>query len=130
MIVAFIALYIFRAFEGLGRSVYRAFLPSAKTNVAGHRKRVRYKSTKNRAKTPWGWNGNPKKVRQHGSKSASTNGATGLDAFINNHRKQSEAVGWPYREEKNDLTGKSYKVSRKAVSANTKRDSKGKPWGW
>ena len=130
LIAAFIALYLFKALEGVGRSVYRAFLPSSKTNVAGPRQRVRYRSTKNRAKTPWGWKGNDKKVRQYASKPASASGASGLDAFINNHGKQSEAVGWPYREEKTDLTGKSYKVSRKAVSAKTNRGSKGKPWGW
>jgi len=130
LIAAFITLYIFKALEGVGRSIYKAILPSANTNVAGHREKVSYRSTKNRAQTPWGWKGNAKKVRQDGSKPASAIGASGLDAFINNHGKQSEAVGWPYREEKTDLTGKSYKVSRKAVSANTNRGSKRKPWGW
>jgi hypothetical protein len=130
VIAAFIALYIFKALEGVGRSVYKAILPSAKANVTGHRERVSYRSTKNHTKTPWGWTGNDKKVRQHGSNPASANGASGLDAFINDHGKQSAAVGWPYRQEKSDLTGKSYKVSRKAVSANTNRGSKGKPWGW
>lgn len=87
--------------------------------------------------TPWGWKGNDNEIREHGPKSATKkvtrDAASGLDAFIKknvNERGTKSAVGWPYREEKFEFAGKSYKVSRKATPKRTNLSTTGKPWGW
>jgi len=86
---------------------------------------------------PWGWKGNDHAVREHGPKSAVRTAVAGLDAVLNNTGNESgtksnrqSAVGWPYREEKFELAGKAYKVTRKATLRKTNLETTGKPWGW
>lgn len=88
--------------------------------------------------TPWGWKGNDRVVRHHGAKRGANSGAAnGLDGFAAKTGNESNpaenpvaTVGWPYREEKFEFAGKSYKVTRKARPAKTNLRNTGKPWGW
>jgi len=45
-------------------------------------------------------------------------------------KKPKPVTGWPYREEKFDFAGKSYKVSRKAKLKKTNLGNTSTPWGW
>lgn len=88
---------------------------------------------------PWGWKGNGHEIRERGHKpsvrSSVQNGATGLDAFLKRKRLESDSafrdgVGWPYREEKFELAGKVYKMTRRETFARTDFTTMVKPWGW
>jgi hypothetical protein len=130
VITALLVLYLYNAIADASRSIYRAFLPSSKNKPTSHLDGLKVRSTVNRTPSPWGWKGNDNVIREHGPKAAAANGAGGFDAFINNHSRESASVGWPYREEKSELTGSVYKVSRKTGAAGARRGSGGKPWGW
>lgn len=158
VIAALIILYLYNSLKEVGKAVYRAFLPSSKDNLARQIHDTPYHATINdtptpwgwddhatpvkRVKTappspsdntPWGWKGGDHQVRENGRKGS----ASGLDAFVNSTgsgqasktRKQA-AVGWPYREEKSESTGKAYKVTRKVALQRTNLKTTSKPWGW
>ena len=87
--------------------------------------------------TPWGWKGNDQGIREHGRKGTVRNAASGRDAFLNkttgeraSKASKQSAVGWPYREEKFELAGTAYKVTRKATPRKTNLKTASKPWGW
>jgi len=128
VISALLVLYIYNALADAGKAVYKAILPSKKSNVTSHVRNVRFNSKVNEAQTPWGWKGNDHVTREPVTKGA---GATGLDAFVNRHDNDSASVGWPYREEKNEFAGKAYKVSRRTASKKSRLQTSGnQPWGW
>lgn len=125
--LAFVVIYIINALTAVGSGLYRAFLPSAKKGTAGRHERVYSRTTRNSAQTPWGWKGNNNVIREHGSRHATAYATSGLDDLIRDHGSRSSSAGWPHREEKADLTGKSYKVSRQSGAS---RSGRSKPWGW
>lgn len=129
-IAALLAIYLYKAITNVGKALYKGLLPSTKTTAADHLSRTRYYSTKNSAPAPWGWKGGNNTIREHGPKAAVTTGFSGFDAFVNDHSKQFTSAGWLNREEKTEIAGSSYKVSRKAGTARTSRKSGRKPWGW
>lgn len=86
--------------------------------------------------TPWGWPGNEGEVRKHGPEHVMPNGSRteadmwGLGGKAKSTEPAKLKVGWPYREEKFEFAGKSYKVSRKRKVRKTDLSKTGKPWGW
>ena len=131
VISTLVVLYIYNALVEVGKAIYGAFLPSSKNNVTRHRRNVRFNSAISDTPTPWGWNGNGQEAREHGSKPATTNGASVLDGFLNKHSNDTSSVGWPYREDKVEFVGKSYKVTRKTASKKSRPGTNSKqPWGW
>ena len=131
VISALLVLYIYHALADVGKAVYRNFLPGQKDNLASHIEDVRFHSKINDTPTPWGWKGNDHGTRELGAKGVALNGAAGLDAFVNKHSKESVSVGWPYREEKTELAGTAYKVTRGTASKKSRMSTTGnQPWGW
>ena len=131
VISALLAIYLYNALAGIGKEVYRSILPSRKDNLSSNIRNVRFHSKVNETPTPWGWKGSDHGTREHGTKGAAMNGATGLDVFVNKHGNESASVGWPYREEKNELTGKAYKVTRRTSSKKSGlQTTRSQPWGW
>lgn len=159
ILVAVVILYLYNAVLDVGRTVYRALLPSSKDKLTAPTPKEALSSTVNETltpwgwsnessqakvgrtnralsskQTPWGWKGNDRVIREHGAKSRAANGLDGLTAKTGNESNMAEnpvaTVGWPYREEKFEFAGKSYKVTRKARPARTNLRNTGKPWGW
>ena len=127
-ISAILAIYLFNVIANVSKAVFKGFLPSQKDNITSHAENVRFHSKVNDTPTPWGWKGGDLGTREHG---VASNGATGLDAFVNKHSRESAAVGWPYREERNEIVGKAYKVSRKAMAKKSRLSTtNNQPWGW
>lgn len=154
LIVALIVLWLYHAIADVGKAVYRAMLPSSKDNPTDHLERdTVLRTTINDTPTPWGWGehakpsqaaratriapsesvpwgwpGNDNKIREHG-KQYDLNAGVALTEPVPDDKKKS-TTGWPYREEKFDFAGKSYKVSRKASPEKTNLRNTGTPWGW
>jgi len=154
LIVALVVLWLYHAIADVGKAVYRAILPSSKGNPADHLEaETVLRTTINDTPTPWGWGdhakpsqaartakiapsdsvpwgwpGNNNEIREHGQhydlnagKALTEPGAA---------KKPKPVTGWPYREEKFDFAGKSYKVSRKAKLKKTNLGNTSTPWGW
>jgi len=154
LIVALIVLWLYHAIADVGKAVYRAILPSSKENPADHLARdTVLRTTINDTPTPWGWGdhdkpaqaartariapsesvpwgwpGNDNKIREHGQQ-YDLNAGVALTEPVPGDKKKP-ATGWPYREEKFDFAGKSYKVSRKVTPEKTNLRNTGTPWGW
>jgi len=86
--------------------------------------------------SPWGWPGHHHETYAHHSAgvTGNTNGGGASHSHNGGASKPEETetptVGWPYREEKFELSGKAYKVTRKARPKRTNLRTTGKPWGW
>jgi len=131
VIAALLVLYILNALADVGKAVYKSILPSRKDHLTNSISNVRFNTKVNDTPTPWGWKGGDHVTRDQGTKAATMNEAGGLDAFVNKHGNESRSVGWPYREEKNELTGKAYKVTRRTSSKKSGLQTTGnQPWGW
>lgn len=154
LIVALVALWLYHALADIGKVVYRAILPSSKGNPADHLEPAAVlRTTINDTPTPWGWGddakpsqaartakiapsdsvpwgwpGNNNKIREHGNNYDLNAGRPLVEP--NAAKKQKATTGWPYREEKFDFAGKSYKVSRKAKPKKTNLSNTSTPWGW
>jgi hypothetical protein len=154
LIVALVVLWLYHALADVGKAVYRAILPSSKGNSTDHLTSEAYRRTtindtptpwgwgehakpSQAARTakiapsdsaPWGWPGNKNKIRERGQQ-YDLNGGAALTETAPEKKKET-GTGWPYREEKFDFAGKSYKVSRKASPKKTNLRNTGTPWGW
>ncbi len=60
VIIAMIVLYLYKALLAVGKMVYTAFLPSAKTNFTPAPEEKDLATTINATPTPWGWDRLPK----------------------------------------------------------------------
>ncbi|MDX2416456.1 MAG: hypothetical protein QNK19_03240 [Xanthomonadales bacterium] len=151
IVAAVVLLYFVHAIMNLGRSAYTAMLPGAKKDRrTSHLENTRF-SEHHKMQTPWGWKGHasPASVaRTHpamplekttwdwkGKDTKTTNKSqteksTGLDGFLASEAAPKPTVGWPYREDKLDVAGSAYKVTRKAKPVKTNLRDNGKPWGW
>jgi len=150
VVAAVILLYLVHAIMNLGRAARRSFLPSAKDKRTSHLENTKF-SEHSKMQTPWGWKGHASPAgvaRTHPAvpsndsswewkgKAKKTTGNTrndkpaGLDGFIESETAPRPTVGWPYREDKMDVAGSAYKVTRKAKPAKTNLRDNGKPWGW
>jgi hypothetical protein len=124
--------------EALSTTVNETLTPWGWSNEASQTKTARTNRALSSKQTPWGWKGNDRVIREHGAKStANSSAGIGLDDFFAKNENESNStenpaatVGWPYREEKFEFAGKSYKVTRKAKPAKTNLRNTGKPWGW
>jgi len=150
IVAAVILLYLVHAIMNLGRAAHRSILPSAKNKRTSHLENTRF-SEHSKMQTPWGWKGHASPAgvaRTHpaaapndsswewkGKDKKTTSKSqgekpTGLDGFIESEAAPKPTVGWPYREDKLDVAGSAYKVTRKAKPAKTNLRDNGKPWGW
>jgi len=57
VIIALVILYLYNSIVEVGRTIYRAFLPSARTNFRTQPQDKNLATTINDTLTPWGWNG-------------------------------------------------------------------------
>jgi len=156
VIIAVAFLYVFRALENVGEDVYQVSVQSIRTRYKDRPKERKLSTTVNNTKTPWGWNGavktdhaartppvvpnvkapwgwqgNHQPIHAHGARKG-VNGhfVNQTDNASRQAKIVSPTVGWPYREEKFDFAGKSYKVARRVAPKPTDLSKTDKPWGW
>lgn len=87
-------------------------------------------------RAPWGWPGNNQVTSKHQPAHACPDGSKTEAAFWgyvakpDSAEKANRKVGWPYREEKFEFAGKSYKTTRRVKVRKTNLSKTEKPWGW
>jgi hypothetical protein len=57
VIVALVVLYLYHMLADVGKTVYKAFLPSTKDSSSNHQTKVKVATSINDTPTPWGWQG-------------------------------------------------------------------------
>lgn len=154
VIVALVILWVYHAISDAGKVVYRSMPARSKNKANQHLDREIRAATTVDTRTPWGWKGGATPAREAHAHPAMPSNQSPLDwrgngTNISEHGKSpaykdqlAEAnarlrsnepkphVGWPYREEKHEMAGSAYKVSRKVGPKKTKQAASGKPWGW
>jgi hypothetical protein len=145
--VSAIVLWFYRSLFEIGKATYQAIFPSAKKQYREERLESLNPSL-NSAATPWGWSGGgsrraipvaPTVTRKAatapwgwkggGDSAKSRNTATNANAQQANSKGTSD-IGWPYREEKFDFSGKEYTVVKKKRVKKSNMSGVSKPWGW
>lgn len=156
VIIAVAFLYVFRALEHVTEDVYQVSVQSIRTRHRNRPKERNLAPTVNDTPTPWGWNGaekpghlvqahpaapnvkapwgwkgNHQPIHAHGVlKGVNGSSVTRHDNAPGQAKIVSPAIGWPYREEKFEFGGKSYKVARRAAPKPPDLSKTDKPWGW
>lgn len=96
---------------------------------------------KSAEKVPWGWPGS--ESLQRSNRDAVTEGieksalVASVKSMLNRHGNRStktaddgrSKVGWPYREESFEFSGRKYKLTRKPRKTLSRKGAS-KPWGW
>jgi len=153
LLAALVVLWLFHLIKDAGRSLYGFFLSGAKSTPPAYVERNTARTTASGAPTPWGWgeNTNPSQAaraaaiapadavpwgwpgndrrdrapeRHDGLKAEATPDEMGPKQI------KESAIGWPYREEKSELAGTAYKVTRKAAPKKINLNPTDRPWGW
>jgi hypothetical protein len=156
VIVAFVLLYLYRSLWEVASTIYKVFLPSAKTNHPRQAEDENLATSINRTPTPWGWDGRATSENANRPQAARQSGQTPWGWPGNDHEirerspgnrllnslhslhddvsatgaDRNPTVGWPYREEEFEFAGKTYKITRKATPERSNLKTTGKPWGW
>jgi len=155
-----VVVWFYRSLDKVGKTIYRAFLPSSKGNIK--KEPPEPAATVNGARVPWGWNGTgaerglapaeaiPAPVRRttipwgwpgnRGKEKPQANRVTKPSkqpaapeqANLGATVGQRRAkVGWPYREESFEFAGRTYRVNKRAkVKGSTNAGGAKRPWGW
>jgi hypothetical protein len=136
LFAAFVGLWAYHAFRKAGQAIFKSVLPGAKTGPASHLGPAIKRSTKKRAsrngtQTPWGWKSHTTPTnlaKTHAAKPTAVRQNPYIVAKPKTNHKAD--MGWVRREEKSELGGKAYKVTR-GVSATAEgfKDAD-RPWGW
>ena len=128
--VSVVAIWMYRAIFGAGRSVYKSKTHGAKKSSKRAKARLEarrkqwaqsgsYLSSSD-APNPWGLKGQAPHPKA---------GQMGSYAESREPVSSRQTGGWPYKEEKVEFAGKAYKVNRKATD-DKGMGSEGKPWVW
>jgi|GEM_PF-3382513 len=145
VVVSVIAIWMYRAIFGVGRSVYQSNLVGGRkvSKRAKARLKVRRKARAQNAgsssssgiPTPWGWKDNaalPHEAyvaHKPGSLRGHAHAGVNVFAVAPAPATARKNVGWPYKEEKMQFAGKAYKVNRRAADGGD-LNGDGKPWVW
>lgn len=156
VIIAAAFVYLFRALENVGNDVHQVSVQSIRTRERKRPIERKLATTVNNTptpwgwkgaakpdnvvplhpvapnvKAPWGWQGNHRPIHAHGShRGVNGSSVNGHGDASSQAKTVSPTVGWPYREEKFELAGKSYKVARRMAPKPTDLSKTSKPWGW
>lgn len=170
VIAATVCLWLFRSMVEVGKTAYRALLPSARSEYRqvklaqlnsnlqetpspwGWSRNGDYRTSRtakwkdfahrpeaeSRKKVPWGWPGSEGLKRSNleliseGLENSAA--VASVKSMLSRPERQKDeerpVVGWPYREESFEFSGRKYKVRSKDSRKLGRVAKAGKPWGW
>lgn len=121
------ALVILWAYHALLRAMH----PSAKKGPTRHLSARPMAATINGTRTPWGWKNHDTPTHQARTHAAMPTSEQ-LDEFIEAEPDKPATLGrtWVHREERSELGGKAYKVTRQVSATAEGLKDDDRPWGW
>ena len=149
LLAALVILWVVRTIRYNAGSVYKTVIPEIEIGSTSQLKPKAAPIASGGSQSPWGWKGhetpaNAAKThaalpteKPHWDWSGSRNEVHDQQShngpFDNLSKRaitQKAGAGWPQREEKLEVAGKAYKVTRKAPSKTSDAGTLDKPWGW
>jgi hypothetical protein len=131
LFAAFVGLWIYHSIARAGKTFSKFGTPGAKSGPTSHLRPKAKRATKSGAPTPWGW-----KSHDTPANLAKTHAAkppvTLRNPYIPAKSKSVHTpdAGWLNREEKSELGGKAYKVTRSVDSTAAEFKTADRPWDW
>ena len=131
LIAALVILWAYRAIADAGQALLRAMLPSTKKGPTSHLSARTMPTTINGTPTPWGWKNHDTPAHQARPHAAMPTSEQ-LEEFIEVEPDKPNTLGrtWVHREERSELGGRAYKVTRKVSATAEGFKDADRPWGW
>jgi hypothetical protein len=131
LFAALVVHWVYHAIADAGQALFKNMLPGTKTGPTSHLGTKKMRTTTNGTPTPWGWKSHDtpaNMAKTYAAKPASMRQnpytTSGSDPT------QRSNAGWVHREEKSELGGKAYKVTRKVSATAAGFKTASRPWGW
>jgi hypothetical protein len=127
--VALIVLWLYHSIADVGQTLLKSILPDKKKGPTSHLSARIMSKTINETQTPWGWRNHEtpaKRARAHAATPLNYHGAKNVAA----DSSRSNNAAWVHREERSELAGKSYKVTRKNETVAEGLKASDRPWNW
>ncbi len=132
LLAALVILWAYHAIADVGQALFKSMLPGAKNNgPTRHLGTHTMRPTINGTPTPWGWKSHdtPENMaKTHAAKPASMRDNPYVASGASQPKLTSS--GWVHREERSELGGKAYKVTRKVSATAEGFKTADRPWGW
>jgi hypothetical protein len=131
LFAAFVALWAYHAITNASQAVLKTILPAHKSGPTSHLGPKTKRSGTNGKRTPWGWKSHDTPAnlaKTHAAKPASMR-ANPYIARKSETAHTPNAV-WVQREERSELGGSAYKVTRSAKATAAGFKTSERPWGW
>ena len=132
LVAALVILWAYHAIADAGSALMRTMLPSPKKGPTIHLSaRPMPTTTINGTKTPWGWKNHDTPAHQARAHAAMPTSEQ-LDECIEVEPDKPGTLGrtWVHREERSELGGKAYKVTRQVSDTAEGFKDADRPWGW
>jgi len=131
LFAALVILWAYHAIADAGSALLKSMLPSDKKGPTSHLSARPMRPTVNGTRTPWGWKSHETPANLAKTHAAKPDHYAGIRYSA---PKAANAVkpsaGWVKREERSELGGKAYKVTRKTVATAEGFKDADRPWGW
>jgi hypothetical protein len=129
LFAALVILWLYHAVADASGAVLKSMLPGKKTGPTSHLTAQRKRPSYGKTPTPWGWDSHDKPAplsrKRRTANHAAVQYTKPKPATTARH-----GTGWVEREERSELGGKAYKVTRKNVATAEGFKSADRPWGW
>jgi len=130
LFVALVVLWAYHAIADASQAVLKSMLPGNKAGPTSHLVTPGKQRGKNGPPVPWGWKSHdtPKNMaKTHAAKPLMQDNPY---AANESDHSQLPTAGWVHREDRTELGGNAYKVSRKVMETAAGFKTADRPWGW
>ena len=127
--VALVVLWAYHALADAGHAVLRSVLPKTRKGPTSHLSSQFMPKTINGTQTPWGWKSHDtpaKMARKHAAMPLNYQAATNTAKEM----YKPKNAAWVHREERSELGGTAYKVTRKNEAVAEGLKTSDRPWNW
>jgi hypothetical protein len=130
LFAALVLLWTFNAIRNASQAVFKSMTPDNIKGPTGHLGTAGKRKRKSGPKAPWGWkshNTPQNMAKTHAAKPLMRDNPYAVKKTDSSRLPQA---GWVHREDKSELGGNSYKVSRKVSDTAAGFKDADRPWGW
>ena len=130
LFAALVLLWAFHLIRNASQAVLKSMTPDSIKGPTGHLGTVGKSKRKSGPIAPWGWknhNTPQNMAKTHAAKPLMRDNPYAVKKTDSSHLPQA---GWVHREDKSELGGNSYKVSRKVNDMAAGFKTADRPWGW
>ena len=130
LFAALVLLWAYHKISDASEAVLKAMTSDTKKGPTGHLGPVGKRKGRSGPKAPWGWKSHDtpaNMAKKHAARPLMRDNPYAVKKTDSSHLPQA---GWVHREDKPELGGNSYKVSRKVNDMAAGFKTADRPWGW